>query len=478
MADSVSSDDQAQRFLLGRIDYERRVPLHAGRDFKLDRMAELLRRLGNPQLRVPAVHIAGTKGKGSTAAMTAAMLTAAGYRTGLFTSPHITHLEERIRVDGQMITAGELTELVRSISGVVQEMDDLPGNMSPTFFEIITALGWLHFDACGCDYVVLEVGLGGRLDATNLCRPELCMITSISRDHMALLGRTLEKIAGEKAGIIKSDVPVINGAVEPGPEEVIRLTANRNQAPLWSLHQEIRLHREPVAGDHPEAGWSAEYAGVISVQTPHRHWPDLTVPLRGAHQARNAALAVAAMDRLALNGAEIDPAAVRNGLRQLEWPLRVEVMQTAPVTIVDSAHNDASADALCSTLQECFPGRRNVLVLAVTRDKDVAELARRLIPRFDRVILTQYQTNPRALPATELKRIVDEVCGPECGEVEADPEAALAKGIQAAGADGLVCVTGSFFIASELRTHLLQTRRETQVAELSLAAPVEAPVEN
>lgn len=477
MADSLPSDDQAHRFLLGRIDYERRVPRHTGRDFKLDRMAELLRRLGDPQDRIPAVHIAGTKGKGSTAAMTAAMLTAAGYRTGLFTSPHITQLEERIRVDGRMISPEELGELVRRLAGAVQAMDDLPGNMAPTFFEIITALGWLHFESRGCEYVVLEVGLGGRLDATNLCRPEVCVITSISHDHMALLGRTLEKIAGEKAGIIKTGVPVINGAIEPGPEEVIRGAAVRNHSELWSLHQEIELDREPVRGDRPGVDWAADFSGSFSVQTPHRTWADLAIPLRGAHQARNAALAVAAIDRLASGGVEIAPDAVRSGLRQLEWPLRVEVLQTAPVTIVDSAHNDASADALCATLEECFPGRRNVLVFAVTRDKDVAELARRLVPRFDQVVLTEYQTNPRALPAAELKRVVDEVCGIEC-EVVSDPADAWRSGVRAAGTEGLVCVTGSFFIASELRTHILQSQQRTQVAELSLAAPAEAPIEN
>ncbi|MGE0374340.1 MAG: folylpolyglutamate synthase/dihydrofolate synthase family protein, partial [Planctomycetaceae bacterium] len=231
---------RVMEFVNSRINFERLpVERYDLQDFKLDRMRELLARLGNPQQSLPAVHIAGTKGKGSTAAMTASVLAAGGYRVGLFTSPHLDAIGERMTINGRLPTADEFREVMEIVPPIVHEMDAPGPSMRPTFFECITAMAWVHFLRRGVELVVLEVGLGGRLDATNVCSPLVTVITSISRDHERLLGRTLGRIAGEKAGIIKPGIPVLSGVTQPEPRDVIRQAAAANDAPLYELDRNL-----------------------------------------------------------------------------------------------------------------------------------------------------------------------------------------------------------------------------------------------
>lgn len=450
---SIDTYEQAEEFLFGRINYER---ITAGQgDFKLDRMRELLRLLGDPQERLPVIHVAGTKGKGSTAAMTASILRAAGYRVGLYTSPHIARFEERMTVDGSLPTSPQIIELTRRVREAIQILEAHPELGSPTFFEVITAMGWLHFEQQRCDLAVLEVGLGGRLDSTNVCHPVACVITSISRDHTALLGTTLGSIAREKAGIIKPGVPVVSGVQGDESESAIREACRVNGAPLCLLDQDVHTRvGDWISTDDATAPATPLIHRRIDVATPwHRH-SQLPIVLAGKHQARNAALAVTVCDVLNACGWNIPADAVSAGLLRVDWPLRIEVVRRKPVVVLDAAHNWASAGALVATLDEEFAGKPRTLIFAATRDKDVVGLLRRLLPRFDRTILTQYVTNPRLVPVEQLREAALSLGASQVLTADT-PEVAWNLTRQLCGDEELICGTGSFFLAAELRGLLL-----------------------
>lgn len=460
---SPSRREAAMRFLYERIDYERAVYMPYHRDsLKLARMRELLRRLGNPQDGLPIVHIAGTKGKGSTAAMIAAVLTAAGYRTGLFTSPHLERMEERLTIDGAPCPTDEFVELVERVAPVVRRMDGRGGqrpsaDSGPTYFEITTAMGLLRFAQRGVQIAVMEVGLGGRLDSTNVCWPRVSVITSISLDHTKQLGKTEEAIAWEKAGIIKRGVPVVSGVTHPGARDVIRSACRRRRSRLVELGRDFSFEYRPPRGLEQAPAWGEvdfEYHGPGGPRT----FRDIRLGLVGWHQGANAAVALATLSQLQAAGWEICESAVRSGLESLVWPARVEVIARRPAVIIDAAHNVASVEALLRTLQESFAVRKRILIFATTQEKDVPGMLRRLLPAFDHVVLTQYLDNPRAVPLAELCATAEAVSGQRwpafCRPVDAWHAArALAS------ADDLICVTGSFFIAAQLR-HEVQASRQ------------------
>jgi len=476
--DDAAAAAAAESFLLGRIDYERTPPagnVHGA--FRLERMQDFLARLGDPQTKLPCVHIAGSKGKGSTAAMTAAILTQAGRRTGLFTSPHVERFEERIQIDGVLIPTERFQALVEQIRPIVADMDRAPLG-GPTFFELTTALAWLHFLAERVDLVVLEVGLGGRLDATNICRPLVSIITSISRDHTRILGDRPEQIAREKAGIIKPGVPVLTAVAEPGPLAVIRELADRHGAPCHVLGDGIRLTSRlatttAVAGDAAgdeacnrrdrdghetnrqfESSRQEIAAGGLpffdlEIVTPWRTHRGLRTPLAGEHQCRNAALAVAAVDALHAQGAaEVAAEAIPAGLRAVRWPLRVEVVARRPWLILDAAHNEASIQALVDALRP-VAARRRLAVFGSSRDKDAPTMLRLLAAGFDQLIVTQFLGNPRAIPADELRQLAEQAA-PGRVTLAPTPAAALQAARSLASVDDLICVTGSFFLAGEI----------------------------
>ena len=403
---------EAIAFWYGRINYE--VRSAGPSDLKLERMRALLKALGDPHDRVRLVHVTGTKGKGSTCAMIASALRAAGLRVGLFTSPHLEHVEERVRVNGVPISHAELAARMDEIAPVVLEMErsQYP---APTFFEIGTALGFLHFCRRRCDVAVVEVGLGGRFDSTNVCRPLVSVVTNVGFDHVAQLGNTLEAIAFQKAGIIKRRVPVVSGVTQAGPREVVRAIARTVGAPL--------VEPDTTACPFP-------------------------TNLLGRHQVANAAVAVAALRCLGDTGMSLPPAAVARGLANVEWPCRVEKVADRPVVILDTAHNVPSAEALVATLRESFPvaGRKRV-VFGVSSDKPHADILRVLAGYFDHFHLCRYGNNPRSVPPEKLAAEVPE------GRftVHATSGEAWAAARAAAGADDLVCVTGSVFLAGELR---------------------------
>lgn len=443
----ITTYERAIDYLYGRINYERvQTDRYTTQDFKLDRMRELLVRLDDPQETIPAVHIAGTKGKGTTAVFTAKMLEAAGYRVGLFTSPHIFSFEERIQVNGQTPAPGDIISLVRQVADVTDQMDQLPGQMSPTFFEMTMAMGWLWFRHQRVDWAVLEVGLGGRLDATNLCRPIACAITSISRDHTGLLGSTTKQIAEEKAGIIKSGLPTVCGVEDESAILSIEEICRQQDAELIRLDRDIHLTRERQS--------QSLGSQTLTIQTSRYTYADLVVPFVGSHQLRNAAIAVGLVECLTQQGYNISEQAIREGLASATCPLRIEVVQSEPTVVLDVAHNWASIAALLKTLNQNFSNSHRVLIFAASRDKDVGGMLRQLLPQFESIILTQFLGNPRSLSVDKVGELAASLSGRRFHRATT-PAQAWQIAQLLAHPQSLICGTGSFFIAGELREVIL-----------------------
>jgi dihydrofolate synthase / folylpolyglutamate synthase len=433
--------DEGWRFWYGLINYEQRSPSAA--DLKLDRMRALLAGLGDPHRRLRVLHVAGSKGKGSTSAMLAAVLGRAGYRTGLFTSPHLCRVEERFQVDGRPISTPELTALLGEVRDAARRSAH-----PPTFFEVATAVGLLHFVRRRVDAAVLEVGLGGRLDSTNVCSPAVALITSISFDHTDLLGDRLASIAREKAGIVKPGRPVVSGATAPEARAVIEQVCRERRAPLAQVWADFRYRYEP--------GWvnAEKRRPLVEVVTRRRRWPAFELNLFGEHQASNAAVAVACVELLREQGWHLPDAAVASGLAEVSWPARLEVVGCRPLVVLDCAHNVASAAALADTLRTSFAPARRWLVFAGSSDKDLAGMFRTLAPLFEHAFLTRYTDSPRGVPPDQLAGLLRAACDLPATVCPA-PADAWRAARDRAGPDDLICITGSVFLAGELRPLLL-----------------------
>ncbi len=457
---NIAGYDTALAFLFGRINYERVQPdAYKPQFYKLARMRDLLRRLGNPHQAAPAIHLAGTKGKGSTATMIAACLTRAGYRTGLYTSPHLHCIEERMVVDGAICSQQEFAAAIATIRPVVEEMDQQTsaagGSLAPTFFEITTALAMLHFKQSGCDAVVLETGLGGRLDSTNVVTPAVSIITSISYDHTHLLGDTLAKIAREKAGIIKPGVPVVSGVVEQEPAVVIAEVAHSRGSPLILRGRDF--HFEHVAAEETSSPLPPPVAINFRMQTAKGevNLPDVRTQVRGAAQGANAACALATVQTLRQQGWRIADDDVRQALAATTFAARIEVLQQSPVLIVDVAHNVASVRSLVEVIRGIRCQGRRTLVFATSSDKDPDGMLRELAPQFQRIIVTRFHNNPRASDPQALAGFARQHAAEDAVvEVAAGPQEATDLLRSSTGAEDAVCVAGSFFIAAEMRAIL------------------------
>ena len=449
----VSESPPALDFLLQRINYERTTSVpYQSSEFKLDRMRRLMGLLGDPQSAVKAIHIAGTKGKGSTAAMLAAVLESAGYRAGLYTSPHLERIEERIAINGQACPPDAFLALAARVQPAVEQLDReaaVEGATGPTFFEVTTAMAFLHFAQANVDAAVLEVGLGGRLDSTNVCRPEVCIITSISFDHVKQLGSTLGAIAAEKAGIIKPGVPVVSGLLEPEPRDVIAARAGDVAAPLIQRGIDYDFSLVPAR--------ALAFRYFEPKDSPTYELPNVTLGLLGRHQAANAATAIAAVNCLRARGWSISDDALRHGLAAARCPARIEQFGSAPTIILDVAHNLASIEALLAVLRERFTPRRRILIFASSRDKDYTGMLKLVLPAFDTVFLTQYIHNPRAMEAEGLLANAQQILANADGALRpalhatARPQDALRLARAVATAEDLICISGSFFLAAELR---------------------------
>jgi dihydrofolate synthase/folylpolyglutamate synthase len=372
--------------------------------------------------------VAGTKGKGSTAALAASALQAAGYKTGLYTSPHLQDYVERIQINAGPISHGQLVQLVEEIKPVVARIPKL------TTFEITTALGFLYFAREKVDAAVIEVGLGGRLDATNIVTPRVSVITSLSYDHMAVLGNTLALIAGEKAGIIKPGIPVVS---TPQPDEALKVlqeVSAERHAPLTVVGRDVdfKLLKHSLDGQTLAI---LNHKSVI-----------LRIPLLGAHQVVNA---VTAYTALRVSGLSLSEAAIRRGFADVHWPCRFDVVRREPPVVLDSAHNADSARRLRQTLDDYFPNRPVVWVFAILEDKDAAGILAELRPRLSHVVATQTE-HPRALEAQKVANLVAAAQIPV--EAVRTAPAALERAIELAGTRGVVLVAGSVAFAGEMKT--------------------------
>lgn len=399
----------------------------------LDVICGILERLGRPHQAFATIHIGGTNGKGSTAAMTAAMLQAAGHRVGLYTSPHLVDFRERIRIDGVPVAEAAVDDLTQRVRRAA-------GGSEPTFFEFTTAMAFQHFADRRVGVAVLEVGMGGRFDATNVVTPLVSVVTNVTLDHQDFLGHDLRSIAGEKAGIIKPGVPVVAGRLVPEAAEVIRRTAAAAGA------RQCAWGRDFLASGDPREGF--DYRGLRHV------WRGLTCPLSGAHQLENAACALAAIEVASMQGLALGEEAVRTGLTRTEWEGRLEVAERDPVLLLDGAHNPAGGAALAAYLasyRTAHPASRLILVLGMMRDKDWRDFLRPLLPLADAVILTQAQI-ARAAPVADLAAGL-EPGGPAVHQ-EPVPADALRRARSLAGPDDVICVTGSLMLVGDVKALL------------------------
>lgn len=431
-------------WLDGRINYERvALPGTPAVHLGLARMRRLLRELGDPHLRYPVAHVAGTKGKGSTVAMLAAALEESGHRVGRYLSPHVHSVEERIAVDGVPITTADLVAAFQRVIPAVEALDAAAARRKrpgPTWFEVVTAAALVHFARQRVDVAVLETGLGGRFDATNVCRPLVTAITSISLDHMKLLGPTITRITREKAGIIKPRCPVVSAAVQPAARRVIAATAARRRAPLVQLGRDFVVRPRAV-------GRGSSFDLVVTDGGDTRRY---STALTGRHQADNAAVAAMAARLLDARGVSVPAAAIERGLRRATLPARIETVSRRPLVIVDAAHNVASMRALVDTLRRTLDRHRpRALVFAASADKQVEKMLDTVAGLFEHVIVTRYLRNPRAASFERLHAacVAAGLPAPERADT---PAAALALARSRVGRRGLVVVAGSFFLAAEV----------------------------
>lgn len=394
--------------------------------FGLKSITELLLRLGNPQKSYKTIIIGGTNGKGSTAAMSAAILQSAGCRVGLYTSPHLVDVRERIVLNGRKISRSDFSRMIAHVKDNLRQ--------PVTYFEFLTAVALVYFQNKKVDIAVLEVGLGGRLDATNVCKPLVSVITNVAFDHMDYLGDTLESIAYEKAGIIKQHGVCITAAKQKTVLNVLKDVCLRRRATLYCVGRDIKIRKEKD--------------GLLTYQGVNRHLKKMKSPLRGEHQLDNLALALSIIECCEQNGLRVADKAIFQGLAHTCWEARLEVLQKNPFFILDGAHNPAGMNALCRSLKEDFSYRQLIFIFGVLADKDYKKMMKEIAPLASHIILTQLRAK-RAVPVKDLKE-----CATKMGYVVSATEnvqQAIAQALSLAGKKDLICATGSFYLAGEIK---------------------------
>lgn len=395
----------------------------------LDNITFLLQSLGNPHQKWPSVHIAGSNGKGSVAAFLEAALRSAGYRVGLYTSPHLVDFEERIRVDGKPVSRQGVVHLWRQIRPRVRKL-------KATYFEAVTAMAFEHFRTEKVDIAVVEVGLGGRLDATNVLSPQVVVITNISREHTRWLGTRLGQIAREKAGIVKEGIPVVSAETRKTPLGVIRRACLRQQASLHLVDDELSWEIEGATLDGTD----------LRVRAQDGDYVQLHLGLAGRHQVRNGMTALLALQILRDNGWQISCEAIQRGLMHISWPGRLQVVRKRPLVLLDVAHNPAGTRALVAALREFLPKRRILFVFGVQEDKEYKIMIRHLALLAKRIFLTQAQwkgaEDPQALAREAEEASVD-------FQVLTPVKKAISAVKSQAGLDDVICITGSHFVVGE-----------------------------
>jgi dihydrofolate synthase/folylpolyglutamate synthase len=397
----------------------------------LDTIREILSGLGNPQDSFQSIHVAGTNGKGSVASGLATILHLAGYRVGLYTSPHLVHFNERIAINGRPIANENVVSAYEAVRAVHR------GDREPTFFEFSTAMAFHEFARQKVDWAVIETGMGGRLDATNIVRPVLSIITNISLEHQSYLGNTFPQIAGEKAGIIKEGIPLVTGTTQKSALSVITDRAKQLGAPAYRIGKEFRIRRN-------RGGGSFTYYGING-----DIWKDMKTGLSGRHQADNAALVAAACEVLDAGGtARLPETILREGLLSNQWPGRLEILSKSPTVLLDGAHNMAAVRPLAGYLSETFSGKPITLVSGILDDKAYPEMLRRLLPLCRRAVLTQPKID-RSIPAESLRKEAEKTVRDVT--VITDVASAVNHAIQTSLPNEVICITGSLYLVGEIK---------------------------
>jgi len=435
------SYERAFDYLNSRTNYEKKTPTYGPVTFNLDRMRRLMHLLGDPQERYPIVHVTGTKGKGSVTGMVESCGRQLGLLTGMYTSPHLVELRERIALAGEPIRADEFARVLQHVSGPVEHLRGVALPPHPTFFEILSASAFWYFADRGVKLGAIEVGLGGRLDSTNIVSPAVTVLTRIGFDHMRQLGNTLESIATEKSGIIKPGVPVVSARQDAEAGEVIERVASERGCELMRAGEEIQV---------TDSEWQAQKRRwMLSVKTPLREHRGLELPLLGRHQLENCALAVTALDVLRRNGVlPDDEDALKRGLLEVVLPARLQFIPGKPTLLLDGAHNPVSIEALVEAITSFVRYRKLHLVFAMATDKDVQQCLRLLMPHVD-VFYPTVTNSPRAMPTDEVCQLASRFYrGPVRGS--GDPRTALRDALASADRDDLVLVAGSLYLVGDL----------------------------
>ncbi|HWR63516.1 MAG TPA: folylpolyglutamate synthase/dihydrofolate synthase family protein [Candidatus Thermoplasmatota archaeon] len=407
--------------------------------FGLERITFLLEQLGNPHHELKVIHVAGTNGKGSVCKYISSILQKAGYTVGLYLSPHVERFSERIVVNNKEISKEDFTRLVSQVRPFVDAMNKQ--NNTPTFFEIVTALAFLHFKDCTVDYAVVEVGLGGRFDATNVVNPLVSVITNISLEHTDILGKDIASIASEKAGIIKDHVPVVSAAVHDARVTIEQVAKQRNAPVTWI--------DQPMWKRKTHQGREQEFM----IQGSFKDYSVKTSML-GQHQGENIALAIAAIEQLQMGGVYLTDGDIQEGIATAAHPGRMEIVSENPLILLDGAHNPAGMNMLVKTIREDFSDYRLILVLGVLKDKDVKTMASTIVPIFDEVIVTK-SGNPRAADPQMLKEMITGSDVNKNVVVEDSIPRAIDHAKHIAKQKDLICVTGSLFTVGEARGYIL-----------------------
>lgn len=394
--------------------------------FGLKVIRELLSSLGNPQNSFKTITIAGTNGKGSTAAMISSILSSAGYKVGLYTSPHLVDVRERIVINGKKIPWKDFNRIIAYVKSKKEQ--------PVTYFEFLTAVAFVYFQSQKVDIAVLEVGLGGRLDATNVCKPLVSVITNIAFDHTAYLGNTLESITCEKAGIIKRNGICVTAAKQKIVLDLLESTCLRRKAKLYRLNRDIKIKKQKD--------------GLLTYQGLYLDIKNLQISLRGEHQLSNAAVTLATIELCAEKGFPVDEAAIHAGLKDTRWEARLEIMQDNPLFLLDGAHNPAGISALCRALKKDFSYHRLILIFGTLADKDYRQMLKKIAPLAQKIIITKLKTN-RAMSPDNIRIILDKMGYAAIMTENVNQSIKMAQVL--AGKEDLICATGSLYLAGEVK---------------------------
>ncbi|MEE2819692.1 MAG: folylpolyglutamate synthase/dihydrofolate synthase family protein [Planctomycetota bacterium] len=442
-AASIKTFSSAVKYLLNQTDFERmRVVQYDEETFKLGRMRDLLDALGNPQDAVSMIHVAGTVGKGSTVAMLSSMLRGNGYTVGEYTSPHLETIRERVVVNNAMVEEDAFIALLGEVVSAAESK-----KLEPTFFELMTAIAFKYFADEAVDLAIIETGLGGRLDSTNVIHPIMTLVTEIDLDHTHILGNTLEEIAKEKAGIFKKGVPALSTAQTPEVAEVLKGCAEKTQTSVKVIGDDIEFSARFGGGSD---GKQHTRICLITEETNYMHIP---VPLEGEHQAKNCALALAAVNQLATMNYSIDELSTYDSLAKTEVEGRMEMICHRPRILVDGAHNPSSLTTLMKAVGAHIPYDSMVCIFGCCQDKDVEGMLHRVGLGADKIIFTKAKDNQRAASPKILQKTFAEQSG-KMTQIADTLEEALEIAAQAASRDDLICVTGSFYLVGEAKKYI------------------------